>query len=316
VVKGQDPLFTQFNSNPLLLNPALAGTTYAPKFSLNHRSQWPSIEQAYTTYAISYDQFFKKYSSGIGVLVLTDNAGKGILLTNKIGLAYSYRSEIFKEVYFKGGLELAVIHNHLDWDKLIFFDQIDPILGISPGGVPLPTSEVRPESLNNLSLDAGAGVLVYSNAFYAGFSIKHLNAPDLTFLEGFENVKKGLDMRMTFLVGGKIPVSKNNFFSISPSVLLAKQGEFIQFNGGSFFNFHTISLGLFARHTFNNIDAAIASLSWKKDIFKFGYSFDYTLSNLTISTGGSHEISIVINLEDTKWFPKPYRYSDCLGLFR
>jgi hypothetical protein len=42
-VQGQDPTFTQFFSNPIYLNPALAGSSGCPRFAMNYRNEWPQL---------------------------------------------------------------------------------------------------------------------------------------------------------------------------------------------------------------------------------------------------------------------------------
>ena len=54
---AQDPVFSQFYATPMQLNPAFAGTTYAPRITLNYRNQWPSWPNAYTTYAFNDVEF-------------------------------------------------------------------------------------------------------------------------------------------------------------------------------------------------------------------------------------------------------------------
>ncbi|MEL7422621.1 MAG: type IX secretion system membrane protein PorP/SprF, partial [Bacteroidota bacterium] len=41
-LQAQDPIFSQFYAAPLQLNPAFAGTTIAPRFTFNHRNQYPN----------------------------------------------------------------------------------------------------------------------------------------------------------------------------------------------------------------------------------------------------------------------------------
>ncbi|MFQ3327045.1 MAG: hypothetical protein ACI8YC_001686, partial [Salibacteraceae bacterium] len=55
---SQDPIYSQFYSNPLYLNPALAGVERCPRFVMNYRNQWPGISSGggnYVTYSASYD---------------------------------------------------------------------------------------------------------------------------------------------------------------------------------------------------------------------------------------------------------------------
>jgi len=44
-------------------------------------------------------------------------------------------------------------------------------------------------------------------------------------------------------------------------------------------------------------DAFIATLGIQTDVVSIGYSYDVTISELTPSTGGSHEVSLGINFE-------------------
>ena len=69
---AQDPQFTQFYANPLYLNPAFAGSHGCPRFATNYRNEWPSLSGNYVTYSVSYDQYFKTISGGIGVIATHD----------------------------------------------------------------------------------------------------------------------------------------------------------------------------------------------------------------------------------------------------
>ena len=318
-LKAQDPVFSQFYSAPLQLNPALAGNTYAPHFSLNYRNQWPSLN-AYVTYAASYDQFLKPINSGIGLLLVADDAGAGLLKTNKLSGIYSYRVKVKKDFFIKMGIEASAIQTKLNWDQLIFFDQLDREFGAtSPGGTPYPTDEIRPDNLTKTYFDISAGLLFYSPQFYAGLSIKHLNTPNEAILGINDNLNAGLPMRITIHGGAEITLSKGNKGRpgtfISPNAMFIKQGDFGQINVGAYLNVAYVFGGVWYRHAFGNSDAAIFQLGFNQGMYKIGYSYDLTVSGLAKQsggTGGSHEISVTINLE------KPYKvdYNDCLKIFR
>ena len=84
-------------------------------------------------------------------------------------LLYAYNFPIGDKVFVKGGLEAGVTQTNINWDQLLFFDQIDPIEGPLSGA---PTEELQPEDLRRTYFDAGAGLLVFSEYFYGGFSLK------------------------------------------------------------------------------------------------------------------------------------------------
>jgi len=72
-LNAQDPVFSQFYLSPLQLNPGLSGLTEDPRFSANYRNQYPGFNNAYRTYALSYDQFFPSIKGGLGFWLLSDD---------------------------------------------------------------------------------------------------------------------------------------------------------------------------------------------------------------------------------------------------
>src|SRR5210317_1152683 len=94
IVKAQDPELTQFYAAPIYTNPALAGTGSCDgggRVGLNYRNQWPSLPGTFITTTASYDQHFDKIGGGIGILVMDDRAGEGLLTSTHISGVYSYQ---------------------------------------------------------------------------------------------------------------------------------------------------------------------------------------------------------------------------------
>ena len=135
---------------------------------------WPLWPKAYNTYSVSFDRYFEDYNSGFGLFLLADNAGDGILKTIRGSAVYSYKMYINSELQMKFGVEASFTQTRLDWDQLVFFDQLDPG-STTPGGSLLPTEEVRPNDLNKNYIDFSTGILLFSPKYYAGISLKHLN---------------------------------------------------------------------------------------------------------------------------------------------
>jgi type IX secretion system PorP/SprF family membrane protein len=317
-LQAQDPVYSQFYNSPLQLNPAFAGNTTYPLFHVNSRVQWPNLSNAYTTYSASYDQYFERTNSGLGLNILADDAGNGILKTINIGGIYSYRLRLQEGYNIKIGLEAAYVQTRLDWSKLIFSDQIDPGSGIiTSGGTILPSTEVEPNNLNSGYLDISTGFLLYNPLFHIGLGLKHVNNPQNALLEGTQTFI-GVPTRFTLHAGMQINFDRGNKVDegsfISPNVLLIKQGGFYQINIGAYTSIRQLLGGVWYRHTFNNSDAIIFSIGAKVDAFKIQYSFDYTVSELSINSGGTHEIGIKVALESLG--PRKSKYNDCLAMFR
>lgn len=316
---AQDPVFSQFYAAPIHLNPAFAGNTNAPFISVNYRNQWPDLERAYVTYAVSYDQAFRKYNSGIGISVLQDEAGNGLIKTTRASLIYMYKMQLSDKWYAKAGLELTGFRVSYDWGRLVFPDQLDQQFGaVSPGGTPYPTDEAPPDDPSAGYIDFSFGGLAYSRNLYVGFSIKHLNTPDERILDtgtGFDN---GLPIKYVLQAGADIPLGRGNnlmkdpFFS--PNVLFVRQANFYQLNVGAFAGFSTFFAGLAYRYAGRNADALITSVGFRKGMYRLAYSFDYTVSSLGIQSGGAHELSFQLRLDAL--FPEKTDYNDCFQLFR
>jgi type IX secretion system PorP/SprF family membrane protein len=204
---------------------------------------------------------------------------------------------------------------------LVFLDQIDPEFGIiSPGEVVTPTSELVPESLSRMVFDVSVGMLAYTSKYYFGFSLKHVNAPDLGFFNEPQNpLQRGLPLRMLAHAGTDIilmqPHGRNAkpemFFS--PSVMYVRQGRFQQLMAGSMFTFKQAFGGIWYRHAFTNGDAVIFTMGGRFEQYRVAYSYDFTVSRLYNMSGGSHEISFGVLFADKR---NKYDTSDCFQLYR
>ncbi|HMQ48626.1 MAG TPA: PorP/SprF family type IX secretion system membrane protein [Saprospiraceae bacterium] len=321
---GQDPIYSQFFAAPLQINPAFAGTTFAPRLTANYRNEWAAYEGGYETYSVAYEQSIESLNSGIGLMLTGDDAGDGIYQTTYFSGVYGYQVRLNDRATIRFGLEAGLIQRRLNWDRLIFLDQIDPIEGpIGGSGAPNPSQETPPDNLNQVLFDVGAGLMIHSQKVYGGLSIKHLNTPDESLLLVNQNLLSGLPMRITVHGGLYLPLQSNNKPSneafLSPNLLYIRQGGFNQVNGGAYFGLGKFFGGAWYRHTFKNADSAIALLGVRSGIFRLGYSFDFTLNGLTLQrTSGTHELSLTINFDDSKSAKNRLhksRYNDCFKMF-
>ncbi len=317
---AQDLIFSQYYNSPLHINPAFAGIVSYPNFTLNHRSQWPSFSRAYTSYAVTYDQYFAKFNSGLGFLAVTDNQGDGTIKSTKFGGAFSYNIKFNGEWQLRFGLEASYSQNRLDWDKLIFLDQIDIEQGpFNSAGLPFPSNETQPDNLATGYFDLSMGMLLYTPDFYVGLTLDHLNNPRNGFLSkqntGFNS---SLPLLFSLNAGTQIVLKRDNKKKpttfISPNVIFAFQSGFSQINLGAYMQKDILFGGIWARHTIKNIDALIFSAGVNLNDIKISYSFDLTLSSLGVQTGGSHEIGITVGLH--KLEKKESKMNDCFSLFR
>lgn len=294
-VCGQiDPHFSQFYANPLYLNPAFAGSNICPRMVLNYRNQWPSIP-GFVTYNASYDQYFDAIHGGLGLLINNDNEGGGTLTTTTINGIYSYSLNVSETFSIKAGFEVSYFWNKLDWSKLIFGDQINPVNG-NIG----PTSEIQPPSLTKSAVDFSAGLLGYSDKYYLGFAANHLTQPDV----GFYNTTN-YPLKITVHGGFIIPLGENahgttrelDRATLSPNILFLKQQDFEELDFGIYVTKSPFVGGVWYRQSLgvNPMgDAVIVLVGLQTGMMKFGYSYDITVSKLTLAAGGAHEVSFAL----------------------
>jgi type IX secretion system PorP/SprF family membrane protein len=314
VGQTQDPVYSQYFSAPMQLNPALTGLVEAPVITLNYRNQWPNIPNAYSTYAASVSHYVANLHSGFGALVEADVAGQDAHAKYRVGLFYAYDIRFSEDFYIRGGFEFNAVNVRLDWNKLIFLDQLT-----AGAAAPAPTSQ-EVQGQNSLTyVDLGTGLLVNTPYFYVGLSLQHINAPRVAFSTNTLDGSEVWPMRYSLHAGSKInlrrPRQRGPKSFLSPTVLFAQQRAHRQLNLGAYVQHGIILGGIWFRHTFSNADAVIVLLGLQTGMFKVAYSYDLTVSALNVATGGAHEIALTFN-----WWEKNKknrnRYNDCLEIFR
>ena len=298
---SQDPQFTQFYANPIYLNPAFAGSHGCPRFAVNYRNEWPSLSSNYVTYSVSYDQYFKNISGGIGIIATHDQQGTGTIYTSSLGLVYSYHLKVNRKFSMLFGVKAAMTNKFLDWDKLTFGDMIDPRRGFI-----YQTGDV-PRGGTRYFFDASAGLVGFSKHFFFGLAVHHLNMPNESMIIG----EARLPMRFTGHVGAEIVLGGKSQYknktSIMPNIIYQYQNGFQELALGTYVKYGVFTVGAWYR----NRDAFILSIGVSTAKFKIGYSYDVTVSKLNNGvSGGSHEVSLGLNL-GCKDKPVSFRTISC-----
>jgi type IX secretion system PorP/SprF family membrane protein len=288
---AQDPQFSQFFANQVVLSPAFTGIASGPRLALAYRMQWTAIPGYYRTFAAAYDQpiFFGRVRNGLGLSFIADQAGEGNLTKLNVLLNYALHIELSKNSALSLGLSGGLMQASIDFYRLRFPDQIDPNAGFI-----LPTQE-RNFFENRIHEDVNAGALYYNKYFYVGTSVMHITQPQ----QRFYNVTltnpaaSRLPIRANFFAGALIPIDRNREGkqSIGPAVMYRIQQPFQQLDLGFYVNLDPVVLGVWYR----NQDAVIGLVGIQKGIVQVGYSYDYTISSLTNRiSAGSHEVSLVL----------------------
>ncbi len=284
---AQDFMFSQFYSTPLALNPALAGNVECARIGTAYRNQWTAIPKAYNTYHLTYDQYIPSVKSGIGFILYNDQQADNALNSISGGGIYSFKFKLSTNTVVSLGLQAMYNQISLNWNRLVFSDQIQ-----LNGEVVSVSNELLPVNQKVSYVDFSTGVAFdWKGKVFGGLAVHHLSEPVNSFYEDKYSV---LPMRFTIHAGAYYGLerSRKSDILISPNILFQQQGKFHQLNLGTYIKFNYLVLGTWFRHNFENPDAIIAFAGFKKESFKIGYSYDMTISKLSVETGGTHEITL------------------------
>ncbi len=290
-LKGQDPEFSQFYANPLYLNPAFTGTSAYPRVETNYRNQWPKQGNTYVTYNLTYDRFVNSIRSGIGFKIMYDRELNGVVNSINTSFLYSYHIKANDRLFFTMALESGFIYKQFNTSGLIFPGMIDQGTGTITGTYPLPF-----ENGQKIIPDFSFGVAGQMDDVYFGLALHHLTQPDQSIIEGDQIGR--LPLKLTLHAGAKGHRFHRGLlsreFTLSPNLVYRQQGSFKQINLGIYMKEDWLTFGLWYRNNLSvRPDALIAMIGIQKEKFQFGYSFDFSLSNVSAYSYGSHEISMI-----------------------
>jgi type IX secretion system PorP/SprF family membrane protein len=321
-LQAQDLQFSQFYQAPLYLNPGFAGITPQQRVVFNHRVQWPNLPQAYATYAASYDIFVEELRSGFGVLLTTDKMGSAGWQTTTAGLEYSYKVKILENLVFSPGLYFGYGTNGIDQSKIRLGDGLEYERDGEYYSIDPDQGKIGRQSY----FDVGSGALLYSRLWWAGVSFYHMNKPNISVLgdESRLPMKSNVHIGMRLNLSGGGPRSSSIRTSyLTPSMMFRWQGaSFNQMDIGINYHIDPVSVGFWYRgkpwqKSVNGSitqDAVVVMLGLYMRNLTIGYSYDFTVSELSTSSGGAHELSLVYQFTSKpvqRSVKKKYRLIPC-----
>jgi len=280
LLSQQDAQFTLYMLNPLVYNPALAGTANFYQIRMNNRFQWAGFKDAPITNSISAYGPHSKKDMGFGGTIFNDITGP----TSRTGISgvYGYNIAVQKDIRVSFGLNLGVMQYKVDGTNIKTYDN-DPYL--------LPTiySYIIP--------DASAGVYVWNSEFYGGFSALHLL--DIFSKNAKQNIQ-GVDILNTtyYLMGGWLKKIDREW-TIEPTLIAKKviPAPF-QFELSVKAIYKNKLWGGLAFRTQDALSVVIGYTHDKK--IYFGYAFDLVVNDIRKYSPTSHEVVIGYNFDRIK----------------
>lgn len=315
--QAQDMRFTQSNAIPTSYNPAYAGLGDGASLVTIYRNQWASLPNAFKGYHVAHDWFDRELNSGFGVLFSTEEAGAGALRTSRVAAQYTYEIPLGRSGWrFRPALQVGAGNRAIDLTQLTFGDQL------VREDAPTTVENIAPNSKGYL--DFATGGLLVGKYTWLGFSADHLNKPN----EGLSTTYiDPMELRLSTHGGFRMPVGDPMRYRRGqrPDLVMAfnymSQGVFNQLDLGLYYDTNPLSFGLWYRGLpfgvavdgAMDIDALAFLIGYGREDWKFGYSYDMTLSPLGLGvSGGSHEIVLKYTwATDHRKRPAAPRYIPC-----
>ncbi|MEQ8240604.1 MAG: type IX secretion system membrane protein PorP/SprF [Cyclobacteriaceae bacterium] len=319
--KAQDPQFSQYYAAPMFLNPALVGLNQRGQIGINYRNQWPNIDANFETYSFYAGYNWEDLYSSAGIILNTDREGIAGLQSTNIGLQYAYQVGLNYKWTFRPGVEASYYFRDINFDQLTFGDQFD-----QNGLVRPVSSEVFNTGLNARFFDLSFGGILFSDKIWLGSALHHVTEPNQSISGGDSPLPKkfslhgGYKILFSEMSARASSPEKGKERSMTPSFNYKQQGDFKQLDLGLYFTLEPILIGTWYRglpigglENTKNAESVIFMLGVTKNDVTIGYSFDYTISDLGIGSGGAHEISIsyAFSLADPRKPPKNVRELRC-----
>ncbi len=286
----QDASFSQYFFNPLYINPAYAGSRGIFSGTMVYRTQWVGMDGAPSTESVGMHGMIPGSNVGLGLQFYNDNIGP--LNNTAISAIFAYHLHLGEDTRLAFGIEGCMDNVNVSFNKIAVENVSDPSFSNN--------------SSSSWAPDANAGLYLYKEKFFAGFSVKHIMQPDFGLQN--ENIAENNDFFRTYYLttGFVTPLSDN--VGIRPSILAKYvQGAPVIIDLDAsliFYDKFYIGAGLRTdkRTDIGGMDNALI-LSLEYDVanrIRFGYSYDFYLSRGGSYNNGTHEIMLGWDLFSNK----------------
>ncbi|OQX77597.1 MAG: hypothetical protein B6D61_06900 [Bacteroidetes bacterium 4484_249] len=316
-VKSQDQNYSQFFNNNIYYNPAYAGLYNGVRTSVNYRNQWTNLPYDFKSYNVAVDMSARSLpgAGGLGLIIHHNNEGEGMINNLYAGLVLATRIHPSEDYAIQFGITTAICQKKIDWDGLVFPDQLDGKYGNI-----FSTNFTEPYRSDVIYPDFNFGTVLNYNSegmnARIGGSVHHIFQPKI----GFVNAESQLYMKFVAHADAVIYINKgstdkwkkggrSDIARINPGILYENQNGANAFSLGLNAYKSYIYLGLWYRNediNTTNLNSMVflagVNLPINEDSrIKIMYSYDYIMNKL-IATGGTHEISVIFEFSNENVF--------------
>ncbi len=281
-------IFSHYNINPILINPAVAGFGGQHQALFNARMQWVGFADAPQTFMAQYNGPLGR-SFGVGVGVLSESAAQ--LQRLRAQLNYAFRFQIKEDWDLAAGFstELHQLRLNNDVAGSTYFDLGDPIIDANMNGVRF--------------LDASVGLYgAFRENTFGGIALTNLVRSRLDGIANFDEKENFLSYYVFFL-GHRIEVTDLNF-NVEPSVMV-RQVRDAPFQVDINFKAGFLDDQLLAGISYRSLGVLGVMLGTQVSAFNLYYSYDVSFQRFQRYNGGAHEVTLSLNFKNkNRWESK------------
>ena len=273
----QRPLQSLYMFDPLLVNPAYAGTQVQLSGTAIYRNQWVNFDGAPKTFTGTVHSGFRKARVGLGMIFSNDKIG--VHSDNSAYFIYSYKIPVSKRK--NGGTLSFGIQGGFNMLKSDYF-MTSPRDGAEIG----VTSKFNP--------NFGAGLFFRHNTFFAGLSAPYLiNNKTIDIIDAETDSllnPGGRQQRYYYLMGGFTHKLSPSVKWMPSTLLRVQENAPLSFDINNMFILYDV-VGLGFSYRLNDSVVGLFELQINEN-FHVGYAYDITTSDIRLYSNGSHEIMI------------------------
>lgn len=273
----QDPMYTQYMDNLLIVNPGFAGSNGTGNFMLVARNQWVSFDGAPTSRSFSYHTPIEKYKVGLGFSVLTDKIGP--LTQTGFYFDYSYFMQVGEKYKLGMGLKSGFNFYRASLTELQTVSQ-DPIYS--------------KDIFKNFLPNFGIGAFLFSDNTYFGLSVPKLVENTISREDYKTEYVSKEKIHLYFVAGKKFDLGENIQLKTNSMLRVVKNAP-ISVDLTSLVGFKE-KFWVGGMYRFGNSYGILTQFNISEKIL-IGYSYDIIYSELNAFNSGSHEIMFSYNFD-------------------
>lgn len=275
----QEPQSSLYINNPMIYNPAFAGTFPYTSIQAGSRFQWVGIKGAPMTQYASFNTGFKKKGFGIGAHFINGIIGARTIQSAYVNFGYSIKLN-HNNHKLAFGLSAGIDIEQLQFSNLYVNedDQNDPFK--------------RNEMIYNPNF--GAGVYYYGERFFAGFSVPRILENQLAVYQANSSDRHNFHTQHMYLSGGYIFKLTNTIDLRTSAMVRLVVNAPVTFDVTTSVVFYDKFL-VGANYRFNESIGVNANFKVGKK-WIIGYAYDFPTNAMVLNQWGSHEIMIGLSL--------------------